>query len=187
MKDLKILLAAALLLLAGCGVKVQTAYDHRVDFKKYKTFCWMKGCEFTYTGPAYLNQKEVKQYIQEAIIAEMKEKGFELNSDQPDLLIDVHISMKDETVMEYHRNERDELYYKYYEEPQEITLLKGTLVIDMADKQESRMVWRSVAVSYLDLHPDLTQENIRKGIRLVLKEFPPEKKPISSANLSAPM
>lgn len=182
MKACKILLLAVLFLASGCGVKVRTAYDQRVDFKKYRTFCWMKGCEFTFTGPSYLNQKEVKEYIQEAIIAEMKEKGFELNSDRPDLLVDVHITMQDETVLEYHHNERDELYYKYYEEPEEITLLKGTLVIDMADKQESRMVWRSVAVSYLDLHPDLTKENIRKGIKLVLKNFPPEKKPISSAN-----
>jgi hypothetical protein len=44
----------------------------------------------------------------------------------------------------------------------------------MADKAESRMVWQSHAISYMESHPDLSEKNIRRGIKLVLKNFPPE-------------
>lgn len=160
--------------LAGCGVKVQTLYDHRVDFGKYKKFCWIKGCEFTYTGPGYLNQPGVKENFQEAIIEVMQEKGIALDADHPDVLLDVRITLEDETVVDYRRTENDDPYYRLLrDEPNEIRLLKGTLIIDIADRTEGRMVWRSVAVSYMDLNPELTKENIKRGVELALKKFPP--------------
>jgi len=168
-------------LATSCSIKVQTLYDRKVDFAKYKTFCWMKGCEFQFTGPAYLNEPEVRQKIQNAIVEEMADRGLVLNNDQPDLLVDVHVTVEDEKIQTYHRTEEKELYYRLFDEPTELLLLKGTLVIDMADKNEGRMVWRSVAVSYLDLHPQLTERNIRRAMKRTLRDFPPRKKTTSPA------
>lgn len=134
----------------------------------------MQGCEFTYSGPGYLNEQKVKEMMQAAIIAEMEEKGIRYNADRPDLLLDVHITMQNEVVPDYHRRPGDELYYRFYEDPDTINLLQGTLVIDMADNSESRMVYRSVAMAYMDLHPELSRENLQRGIHQVLRKFPPK-------------
>lgn len=162
-------------LFTGCGVKVHTLHDPTVDFSKYKNFCWMQGCEFTFTGPAYLNTPEVKEKIQQAVVAEMAAKGILLDPERADLLLDVRVTIEDEVISASQRQEQPELYQRLFEGNNEIHLLKGTLVIDMADKREARMVWRSVAVSYLDTYPELTQKNLQRGVRLVLKKFPPKK------------
>ncbi len=170
-----------ILFLGGCGVKVTTLSDQHTDFKQYKTFCWMKGCEFVYSGPSYLMTPEAKAIFQKSIIEEMATKGIRYDSENPDLLIDLHVTMESEKVETYHREMMDSesnRFYRFYDrsQPIEIDLLKGTLVLDMADRKESKMVWRSVAVSYLDIHPELTDANIRKGIHKALEKFPPEQK-----------
>jgi hypothetical protein len=119
----------------------------------------------------------VKEKIQQAVIAEMEEKGLRLDPDRADLLLDIRVTIEDEVISAQHRQEQPELYQRLFEGNNEIRLLKGTLIVDMADKREARMVWRSVAVSYLDVHPDLTQKNLQRGARLVLRKFPPKRKP----------
>ena len=69
MKYLTLLLFSVIL--SGCGVKVHIVHDESADFTKYKTFCWLEGCEFTYTGPTYLDDSLLRETIKEAIIAEL--------------------------------------------------------------------------------------------------------------------
>lgn len=161
------------LLLAGCGVRVRTAYEPKVDFGKYKNFCWLKNCEFNFSGPTYFNDSLVRQYMQQAIIAEMAAKGINYNSDHPDLLMDVNVLVENDTAFAYHHD--DALYFRPFVKPEEIPMLKGTMVIDLVDQKTSKMVWRSVAVSYMDIHPELTEANFRKGVAKALKNFPPRK------------
>jgi hypothetical protein len=44
----------------------------------------------------------------------------------------------------------------------------------MVDKSKAAMVWRSEAIGYMDVNPDLSKKNISKGIAIVLKNFPPK-------------
>ena len=164
----------SLTVLFGCSVKVHTGSDAKHDFSKYKTFCWLEGCEFTYSGPAYLDDSLLREHIKDAITLELERKGLSKNEDSPDLLVDFHISVKDESSIIYHHQEDDIHYYKPFPQEEVINYLKGTLVIDMVDKSEGHMVWRSEAIGYMDVHPDLSKKNIQKGIRLALKKFPPK-------------
>lgn len=159
----------------GCSVKVHTGFDAKHDFTKYKTFCWLAGCEFRYTGPAYLDDSLLREQIKEAITLELGRKGLSKNEDHPDLLVDFHISVQNESSIIYHHQEEDVYYYKPFPQEEVINYLKGTIVIDMVDKLEGHMVWRSEAIGYMDVHPDLSGKNIQKGIRLALKKFPPKK------------
>ncbi|MEQ9591951.1 MAG: DUF4136 domain-containing protein [Cyclobacteriaceae bacterium] len=161
------------LIISSCAVKVHSAYDESVDFTKYKTFCWLNGCEFTFTGPDYLQDEEIREKIKEAIVAELESKGFVNDENNPDLLVDFHISVENETSVIYHHRDDDQYYYQQFPEEEIINYLKGTIVIDIVDKAESKMVWRSESIGYMDVHPDLTDKNIRKGIASTLKDFPP--------------
>ncbi len=133
----------------------------------------MKGCEFVYSGPKYLADSLVRSYFKKAILDAMATKGIVYNTDYPDLLVDLHITVEDMTEVIFHRDQAAQMSILPLADPEVINFLKGTLVIDLADRMESRMVWRSVAMEYMDLHPELTEKNIKKGIVKVLKNFPP--------------
>lgn len=162
-------------LLNSCKVEVKETYDHSVDFSKYKTFCWMTGCEFKFNGPEYLNDSLLRESLKTSLIRELENKGLKEDSNNPDLLVGFTIAVQDEQAVIYHRAEDSPVYYQPLQTDREvINYLKGTLIIGMADKKESKMVWQSHAVSYMELNPDFSEKNIRKGIKYVLKNFPPK-------------
>lgn len=146
----------------------------RLILASTKHFAGWNGCEFKFSGPDYLNDSLLRENIKLSLIKELERKGLKEDSDNPDLLIAFTISIKDEQAVIYHRSDDSPIYFKPMEADREvINYLKGTLIIGMADKQESKMVWQSVAVSYMEQHPDFSEKNIRKGIKLVLRNFPP--------------
>jgi hypothetical protein len=170
-----VLFLSFVLLLAGCKMEVKETYDHTVDFSKYKTFCWMTGCEFKFNGPKYLDDSLLRESLKTALVEELERKGLKEDPNNPDLLIGFTITMKDEQAVIYHRAEDSPVYYQPLETEREvINYLKGTVIIGMADRKESKMVWQSVAVSYMELNPDFSEKNIHKGIKLVLRNFPPK-------------
>lgn len=135
----------------------------------------MSGCEFKFNGPVYLNDSLLKESLKTALIEELESKGLKQDTNNPDLLIGFTITVKDEQAIIYHRSEDSPLFYQPLDTDRDvINYLKGTLLIGMADKKESRMVWQSQAVSYMEMNPDFSEKNIHKGIKLVLKKFPPK-------------
>lgn len=164
----------ATVFLSACDVEVETAYDLKTDFKKYKTFCWMDGCEFNFSGPEYLNDSLIRENIKEGIIADLSAKGISYDADYPDLLIDFHITVENQTGVLYHYREDEPFYYAPLSDREEVPYHKGTVIIHIADKEEGRMVWRAQAIGYMDVNPDITEENLRKAITLSLKNFPPK-------------
>lgn len=173
MKKLRILFAVLIGITFSCSVRVHTSYDTRVDFSKYKRYCWLQGCEFTFTGPSYLDGKKIKKLMEAAIRGEMAKKGFAYDDSDPQLLLDVHEAVVTDTAFIYHRSHEESMFTNPMP-PQEILLVKGTLIVDMIDKETGRMIWRSVATSYLEKNPELTEENFATGVALALKKFPPE-------------
>ncbi|MFM8913805.1 MAG: DUF4136 domain-containing protein [Flammeovirgaceae bacterium] len=175
MKTSKFLFVAFAALLLGCSVKVHTSYDTRVDFSKYKRYCWLQGCEFTFTGPSYIDEKKIKVLMEAAVKKEMAKKGFAYDDGDPQLLVDVHQAVETDTAFIYHRLQ-EEWMFMNFTPAQEILLMKGTLIVDMIDKETGRMIWRSVATSYLEKNPELTEENFTNGVSIALKKFPPKKR-----------
>jgi hypothetical protein len=67
-------------------------------------------------------------------------------------------------------------FYRPFEHDSDVVnYLKGTLVIGLADKKQSKLVWESFAESFIDFEPALEQDEVLKGVRLVMKRYPPRK------------
>jgi Domain of unknown function (DUF4136) len=164
-----------LAIFTSCSTSVKTTYDHKVDFSKYKTFCWMQGCDFKFTGPGYLKDSLISDRIKKAIIEELAKKGITQNTDNPDLLVAFNVTVNDGETIIYHQSEERPDISPISEHIHAIPYLKGTLVLGIADKAQSKLVWESVVVSYMDIEPDLSEKNIRNGIKGILKNFPPKK------------
>lgn len=162
-----------LLVLTGCS-QVKTLYSPTTDFQVYSSFCWLEGCMFRFTGPDYLNDSIVQENIKQSIIDVLKKKGLRYSDEDPDLLVDFHITLEDEKVITYHNREDEPYYYRTsFMQPEEIVLTKGTIIVHMVDHKKSEVVWQSEAKGYLESPPDLTKKNIQKGISKLFKNFPP--------------
>ena len=171
-----ILVFFACSLLCGCTIQIKTLYDPTTDFRKYKTFCWMNGCDFAVSGPAYLKDSLLRENIKKSIISELNIKGLTFANDNPDLLVSFNITIENQQTILYPRHDDETFFHSLDNEDRVINYLEGTLVIGIADNKESRVVWESFANRYIDANPDLSERNIAKGIHLVLKKYPPGSK-----------
>ena len=70
-----VLFLAIVLGISACKIEIKESYDHTVDFSKYKTYCWMTGCEFKFNGPEYLYDSTVSEKIITALAQELESKG----------------------------------------------------------------------------------------------------------------
>ncbi len=163
-----------LALLASCAqVKVRTSYDREVDFSKYRTWCWLKGCDLVYQGPGHLYDSATIESIGNNIAVEMYEKGFIQSDDSSDLIVDFHIIVEEDSAVFSMVHEEDIPFWDPYTDDY-YRFLRGTLVIDIRDRISGRMIWRSQAERLMSLRPDIKESDIRKGIRKALRDFPPE-------------
>ena len=160
------------ILLGGCSTQIKTIQDKSIDFSNYHTFCWMNGCDFAMTTPDHVVDPAFRENIKKAIIQEFRNRGITEDSNNPDLLIGFNITIKDEKAIIYHR-EGDAPFYVPMEANEEvINYQKGTLVIGIADKKQSKLIWESQASRYMDVKPDFSEKNVAKGIHRIMKKFP---------------
>ena len=159
----------------SCAVRVSTSYDRQVDFSQYKTFCWLQGCEFTFTGPEYLNNELILDFVRTGILEEMKKKGYVYDEENADLLIDFHVTVENRETQVYRFEESRFILLDPIQDSDIYYFLEGTIIMDLVERESGRMIWRSEARRYLELNPELTEENLRRGISVALRDFPPKK------------
>ena len=178
---IKLLVVSMMLLTSCAAVKVETLYDQETSFDDYKTFCWFTGCEFKIDGPDYIKKDSATVALfQNAIVNELTKKGFIQDEDNPDFLIYMLIVVEEREGQLWSATESFDTFGDGAFPPgifmdQTYHYLKGSMIIDIADAATSRMVWRSDAVRYMDINPDLDEKEIQRGVAKALKKFPPEK------------
>lgn len=162
-----------LVVLLGCAeVKVSSSYDHSVDFSQYKTWCWLKGCDLVYEGPGYVMDSTIIEHIANTIAVEMQEKGFIQVDDKSDILVDFHIVVKQDSALSARIHEEDLPFWDLYENNY-YHFLRGSLIIDIADRRKGRMIWRSNSRRVMSIYPDIEFSDIQKGVHKALSKFPP--------------
>lgn len=152
--------------------KIRTSYDQNIDFARYETWCWLRGCELVYEGPNYLYDSAMIESIGNAIAIEMYEKGFVQTDDNADLMLDYHIVIKEDSAIFARVHEEDLPYWSDYEQDY-YHFLKGTLVLDVIDRERGQVIWRSSAERYMALFPEMDDKLIKRSIHHLMKKFPP--------------
>jgi hypothetical protein len=172
-KNLILIIAAAILY--GCAVEVKTIQSPSADFSGYKSFCWLNGCEITLSGNVKVKDTTLQSKLKRALTLEMKRKGFKLNAQNPDLLLGVYVTLKDERSIAYKRDDETPLYWQENTRPEAMYYTKGTVVVTMADQSTGSLVWESTGVSYMEFHSNPSQPRINHAVGQMLKKFPPKK------------
>jgi hypothetical protein len=179
------MLAGAAILLAACasGPKIESDYDHTIDFSQYKTYGF-----FSPMGIENPNYSSIYGSIfRAAITREMENRGYTL-SDNPDLMINVSGRLQDKTKVTttsdpymsggYYGYRRGAYGawggYGYGTTTHVSNYTEGTINVDMVDRALKRMVWEGVAVGRVNEKKtnDETRENIHAGITEMFAGYP---------------
>lgn len=174
MKNLFICLLITLVA-TGCAVEVKTMNSPSADFSKYKTFCWLNGCDITASGNVRVKDNTLQNKLKRALTLEMKRKGFGLDVQNPDMLLGILVTLKDERSISYRRDDESPVFWPSDTRPDLMLYTKGTIVVTVADHETGTLIWESTAVSYMDFHTDPSQTRINHAVRQILKDFPPKK------------
>ncbi len=167
--------------LASCasGPKIETDFDHTVDFKQYKTFGYFQPMSIESRDYSSL----IGQHFRAAITREMALRGY-VESDNPDLLINVSAVVKDKTRVTQTAN-MDPYYgyrrgyydpwrgYGYGTQTHVRTYTEGTVNIDLVDPKLKRMIWEGVAIGTItEKKRKNSRQAISDGVALVFEQYP---------------
>jgi hypothetical protein len=161
------------LLFFGCAssVEVTSDYDQEFDFSKLKTFGFLPIPE-----SAGLHQLDADR-VSDAVKADLTPKGYAL-SKEADFAVVMHFGKQRRTDIQswgYGWGEgsgwrqwgaRGVDVYQYEE---------GTLVLDVVDMKEKKLIWRGSGTGILSDDPGMRErtDTINKVVKSILAKFPP--------------
>lgn len=171
------LILSMLVFLQSCtGINVSSGYDTRANFKAYHTYAFTSGLRRSSLS------RHDKQYIAGAICAELELRGYDM-ADPVDLLVDVQVKSKqrgkqvssDRTTVE----DPDVVKYQVGEEfmnaSNDLDRLKdGTMIINIVDNHERKLIWRGIGISTLDQKGigEIREANINYAIAMIFRNYP---------------
>ena len=178
-----------ILLFAGAcsSITVTSDYDKEVDFSKYKTFEYYGWAE---ESDKILNRFD-KERIESAFGEEFRKRGLEFVQGNGDMVVSLYIVVDKKTSTTSYTNHYNTGGYGYgggwgggyggyggvgmgqstttYSEND---YLVGTLVVDIFDKTEKKLIWQSVGQKTVDDNPDSREKNSAKVAAAIMKPFP---------------
>lgn len=186
MKTNLILLAVVISTLFSCsGVTVTADYDKTVNFTEYKTFEYYGWVE---NSDKILNAFD-KQRIEEAFGAEFKSRGYELVEEGGDMVVALFIVTEqktEKTANTYNSGGGYGGYGGYYgygpgwgygggystTTISEYDYVVGTLVCDIFDAKEEKLIWEGIGSKTVDDNPQTRDKSIPYAVKKIMAQYP---------------
>jgi hypothetical protein len=165
-------------------VKVRVEFDKTFDFKPVRTWGWnpkgpgeVKMARTKDDDPEAARQR-AEPIIVEAVTAEMKQRGLQAATGEPDLLVTYYLlltnNMSAQTMGQFLPATTGWGLPPFAPATQSLEMMnRGSLVLDMSTKQA--VVWRGVAQAELkmDADPKKRESVLRESVRDLLRRYPP--------------
>ncbi|MEK6478308.1 DUF4136 domain-containing protein [Catalinimonas sp. 4WD22] len=191
-KQLIPILGIISILFTQCGPTVQTNKTASVDLSKFDTYAYLPNSDTVdYTR---LQEELVEEKTMEAINTQMQEVGYNVNKDNPDLLIKTHIMFdQEENVVAdpiytsynyyypgYSVGYTSPYYYTGYTnvnrvagyDIDEVEYTEGTMAVDIINAETNEIVWRGWAEETIS--PDNFEEDLKSYVEEIFDEYPVE-------------
>ena len=173
-----------LLIMGACSsIKVTSDYDKSVDFSKYRTF--------EYYGWAEESDKILNRFDRERIEAafgdEFAKRNLKLVDEGGDMVVSLFIVVDQKTSTTAYTDHYNMGGYGYggwgwgyggmgmgtsTTRYSENDYLVGTLVVDVFDKAEKKLIWQGVGQKTVDENPNTREKNAMKAAEAIMKPFP---------------
>lgn len=172
-----------LLAMTGCTSKVYIDYDKHADFTKYQTYAWTEGTP----AKNQLMDHRIITAIDEQLIG----KGFQKVDTNPDMFASYHVATTEEvsyttSSMGYGYGPAGGTTYGRYGgglgmwgvglssgTATPVTVVKGTLVVDIFDAEKKSLLWRGTANDTVHADPEKVEDQIHKTTTEMFAKFPP--------------
>jgi len=193
MKNIHLFLISVIICLGSCYTPTANLYQSEktkgVDFKNYKTYAWLHTNDTAYTKLA--SKQKVESALSAAVIQQLSKRGMVLDTVKPDCLFTYTLVLNKtyEVGQEpppvyapqsnagalpgqynmYYYVPNSTAYYNpdLYQGSMKVTTFRdGSLVIDMIDTKENKIIWRSSAQGKVN-------EKDRQGIRPTIDQVVP--------------
>ncbi len=183
MKKSVLVAALALVLVPALAMaqKVTYDFDKNADFAAFKTYAMKEGTP--------VGQPLIDERIVAAIDAAMAAKGFTKNDANPDVFVVYHTTFDKQKDISTFSSGYSGGYGPYgwgwgggmgmgTTSTQVRDILMGTLVIDMADAKNKKVVWRGMGVKEVNTtaKPEKRDKSIKSAVDKIFKNYPPKKK-----------
>ncbi len=180
MKILKIVVQIIFLvaLVTGCSItsSVVTDYDREANLREYQSYYWSDEFQLKngqYDEPLFYNTL-IKKRLKTAIEAEMRARGYVLDPENPDLLIDSRV-MVSQTSTSQNPYPMSPYYFPYsygYFGSQSSTMEKeGGIVVNLVDSEERQLVWQGYVANVFQTETKDKQIEIREAIAKIFAAY----------------
>ncbi len=161
---------------AGCSsTQVRTDFDPYSEFRQLRSYMWV---ERTFGSPSHpgVDSPLVERRVHNAVDGELVSRGYQkLTSGTPDFLIAYHVVASDRIEVQSDNSGYGYYGYPYGNSVYTYEYLKGTLILDIIDARDNKLIWRGWASKALDddPKPEHVDMYVKKAVRKILKQFPP--------------
>ena len=175
------------IILSSCsGIKVTADYDKSVDFTKYKTFEYYGWAQ---ESDKILNQLD-KGRIEKAFSDEFHKRDLSYVESDGDLVVTLFIVVEEKTELTAHTTDMGGRYGGYYggyygygpgwgwgggysnTTVSEYNYKVGTLVCDVFDKAEEKLIWEGIGSKTISENPKNNDVSIPKSVAAIMKQYP---------------
>lgn len=155
-------------------VEADRALD--ADFSQYKTFYWSSQVDsWLDEGLYFLNDLTMKSMIRDAVKGELMGLGYEMQSNNPDLIINFRVFDEPVTLKGYEGYGTTYWGDERYREPDDTTsyhVEAGTLLLSMADRESGKVVWQGFASGLIENDAFIKDESaIRQAVNMIFDKF----------------
>ena len=172
---LKMLIPGALaVMVAGCStLEVHTDYDPSGNFAAYRTFTLKEG--------AKAKNSLAQARVTKALVQTLEAKGLKQVTGEADLKVYTHFVLgKDVRLYSYGYGMGGWYGWRWgggYHTTDVQQIPTGTIVIDLVDGKENRLVWRGTAKDQIsrDITPEERAVKTKEAIDKLFEGFPPKK------------
>lgn len=178
-----------IMILSGCSPKITITsdYDKEADFTQYSTYSyygWAKESDLI------INPFD-KERFEEAVAKELSSRGIDYVEKGGDLTVSLFIQFDQKKGVNAYTDYYGHSPYGYGYGPgwgwgygysstsyHEYDYTVGTLVIDIFDHQQKKLVWQGVGSQTVDDKPSNNEYGINRAVRGIMSKYPvkPSKK-----------
>ena len=176
------------MLLAGCAtMEVTTKHDAAFNFSSLKTYDWLPNPQ-EYFGSPGVDKAALEVRIQTAVDRELAAKKYvKVTSGTPDFHVRYHaITSKDMQIENVSdpgsgmsgdwNDQRLGFYRKGGGKSATYSWDKGTLLLDMVNPENKKIIWIGTAAAKIGLQDsaEKKEERINRAVSKLLADFPPQ-------------
>ncbi|MFD2513479.1 DUF4136 domain-containing protein [Pontibacter locisalis] len=167
-----------LVFIFGCSPVIHTSSEaaEGFDLSEYETFAFYEtDASRSGIGAGYNTQVD---YIKEEIAKQLEQRGLRRTTDNPDLLVNLGIVVRDTTQTRETNILTDPPFYvgqrRYTWKSEDVVVRRykaGTISVHLVDHERNELVWQGAAEGAVEKKTEEVREQIQKGMEKLFKEI----------------